>query len=270
MNLSKKLISGLVFFAVLSFSAFAQNDTNLPYFNKIVASGNVNIYIDQQNNQSVNIATDENKDKVLIYVRDSFLYVISKIYQPTDIYVNFNTIVYLEAKQNAIIEVVKNADIKNLIVKSDYSSKINLYVTSEAMSLIAIGSGIVNISGNIHYFNLQAKNATQVNAHLFSFVIDASLSDFADMDMKGNTDELNVQMTDESFMKATGLRSRIGNIEGNDFSEANVYVTESLKFVGKNSASLFFIGEPQKLDKTISKRADIYTTPENNSKYALK
>jgi|GEM_PF-6557880 len=270
MNLFKNLINGLVFYAVLSFSAFAQNGTTLPYFNKIVASGNVNIYIDQQNNQSVNIATDENKDKVLIYVRDSFLYVISKIYRPTDIYVNFNTLVYLEAKQNANIESVKNANIKNLIVKSDYSSKINLYVTSEAMSLVAIGSGIVNISGDIHYFKLQAKNATQINANLYSFVIDASLLNFADIEMKGKTDELNIQLSDESFLKATGLRSRICKVEGNDFSEANVYVTESLKFVGKKSASLFFTGEPQNLDKTISKRADIYTTPKNNSKYALK
>ncbi len=278
MNFVKALIEVLIFFAVMSFSAFAQNDNpqqnkgihNLPAFNKIVASGNVNIFVDQQNNQSISITTVENKDKVLIYVRDSFLYVISKIYQPTDIYINFRNLVYIEAKQSAKIEIVKNAELKNLIIKTDYSSKINLYATTESMSLIAMGSGILNISGDIHYLKLQAKNAVQVNALLFSFVVDVTLSDFADVELKGKTDELNVIMSDESFLKATGFRSRVCKVEGDNFSEANVCVTGSLEFVGKKSASLYFTGEPKTLNKIISKRADIYTTPDKSARYALK
>ncbi|MCD6367086.1 MAG: DUF2807 domain-containing protein, partial [Bacteroidales bacterium] len=267
MNFVKGLTSVLVFFAVLSFSAFAQNDNptqndgqdKLPYFNKIVASGNVNIFIDQQDEQQVNITTLANAGKVLIYVRDSFLYVISKIYQPTDIKVNFTDLVYLETKQNAKINVLKNANLKNLIVKTDYSSIINLYIETRSMSIIALGSGVINLSGNIHYLKMEAKNAVQLNASLFSFVVDATLSDFADIELKGKTDELNVEMTDESFLKATGLRTRICKVEGDNFSEANVCTTDSLEFVGKKSASLFFTGEPKALNKIISKRADIYT-----------
>jgi len=278
MNFVKGLTNVLVFFAVLSFSAFAQNDNpsqnngqdKLPYFNKIVASGNVNIFIDQQDEQQVDITTPANTGKVLIYVRDSFLYVISKIYQPTNIEINFTNIVYMETKQNAKIEVAKNVNLKNLIVKTDYSSKINLFIETESMSLIAIGSGIVNLSGNIHYLKIEAKNAIQINASLFSFVVDATLSDFSDIELKGKTDELNVEMSNESFLKASGLRTRICKVEGDNFSEANVYVTGSLEFIGKKSASLFFAGEPKTLNKIVSKRADIYTTPENNTKYALK
>ena len=274
MNLLKGLTSVLVFFAVLSFSVFAQNDTpaqnNLPYFNKIVTSGNINIFLDQQDTQKVSIGTLENSDKVLIYVRDSFLYVISKIYQPTDVYVNFTDLVYLESKQNAKIDVIKNVNLKNLIVKTDYSSTINLYIETESMSIIALGSGVINLSGDIHYLKMEAKNAIQINASLFSFVVDATLSDFADIELKGKTDELNVGMSDESFLKATGLRSRVCKVEGDNFSEANVCVTGSLEFVGKKSASLFFTGEPKTLNKIVSKRADIYTTHGENVKYALK
>ncbi len=279
MNFVKRLTGVLVFFAVLSFSVFAQNDNlaqnegqnNLPDFNKIVVLGNVNLFLDQQDTQSVTISTiPKYADKVLIYVRDSFLYVVSKIYQPVDVYVNFTDLVYLEAKQNAKMEVIKNVDLKNLIVKTDYSSEINLYIETESMSIIAMGSGVINLSGSIHYLKMEARDAVQVNASLFSFVVDGTLSNSADIQLNGQADELNIQMTDESFLQATRLHSRICKIEGNDFSEANVYVTEALYFTGKKSASLFFTGEPKTLNKVVSKRADIYTTPENNAKYALK
>lgn len=274
----KKIIKWLFFFAVLSFSVYAQNDNakqkvyndNLPFFNKIVVSGNIDLFLDQQNFQEVKILTKTNIDKVLIYVRNSTLYIVSKQYQSTNIYVSFTNLIYLEAVRNSKMEIVKNAELNNLIVKTDYNSIINLYVDSKSMSIIALGSGIINLSGNIHYLKLQAKDAVQFNASLFSFLVDASLYNFADIELKGITDELNVRMKDDSFLKAIGIQTHNCTIEGDNFSEASVYVIDTLTFEGKKSASLFFKGEPKVLNKITSKRAEIYTTYKNKTKYALK
>ena len=90
-----KVITGvLLLFAVLSLSAFAQNDNTsqnngqiLPPFNKITVNGNLNVLLDQQDFQSVKITSVENKDKILVYVSDSTLHIVSRIY---DIYFCYN------------------------------------------------------------------------------------------------------------------------------------------------------------------------------------
>lgn len=275
MNFLKKLTSLAIFFAVLSFSAFAQNDnqssSTLPYFNKIVVAGKINLNVDQEIQQSIEVQSPEKyNDRILIYVRDSFLFVVSKIYEPVTVNIFVNDLVYIEGKQNAKIELTKNLTFKNLIVKTDYGSIIDLYITSESMSLIALGSGIVNLSGNIHYLVLQAQEAIQINADLFSFIIDGKFSNAADIQIKGKTDEFNFVMEDECFIQAFELKSRICKITGTDYSEANVYVTDELDFTGKKAASLYFRGEPDTLKKNISRNAEILSTPENNIKYALK
>jgi len=275
----KKINLILVFFAVLSLSAFGQNDNNskikktinLKDFNKIVLDGRINLSIDQDQTNYVSFETKkENIDKIDIKVKNQTLFISSNSNSSIDIYCSFSNIYGIIGKHHANIKAIKNFETSKLAINLDYSSRANLYVTSNNLLLTATGEGVINFGGDIYNLILYCSNSVILNADLYTYVINGTIGDDADITLTGETDEISLNIKDDAYLKAFKLKTREANINATDYADACVNVNESLYFIGKKESSLYFKGNPKNINKDVSPDAMMQPYGYNKIKLAFK
>ncbi len=279
MRILKKLNLILGFFVVLSLSAFAQNDNNtkinktinLNNFNKIVLNGKINLLIDQNQSNYVSFKTKkENLSKIKIDVKDNILFISSDLNSSINIYCSFVSLYGITAKNNASIKTTKNFETNKLAINLDYSSNAYIYVTSNNLLLTASGEGVINFGGDVYNLILYCNNSIILNADLYAYVINGTIGDDAEVTLTGTTDELSLNVKNDSYLKAFGLITRETNINATDYADACVNASESLYFIGKKESSLYFKGNPKNINKDVSSGSLMQPYGYNKIKLAFK
>ncbi len=279
MKIIKKLNLILGFFAVLSLSAFGQNDNNskikktvnLNNFNQIVLDGKINLSIDQNQTAYVSFETKkENLDKIDIKIKDQTLFISSNLNSTTNIYCSFINLYGITGKNHANIEAVKNFETSKLAINLDYSSQANLYVTSNNLLLTATGEGVINFGGDVYNLIIYCSNSVILNADLYAYVINGTIGDDADITLTGETDEISLNIKNDAYLKAFELKTREANINATDYADVCVNANESLYFIGKKESSLYFKGNPKNINKDVSPNAIMQPYSYNKIKLAFK
>ena len=234
----------------------------------IVIKGNIQMFLDQDNEQSLFIeATSEAQNKVETKVIDKTLYVSSKSNDIVIANVFIKNLTYIKTQKGASFETLSNITLENLEVEAFDDSRIIIYTTSAELLFTAKGEGDIILSGVIDNLNLYIEGNIEFKSEIYAYVINAVIGDETNAKFIGETDELNANLKDDSYLQAFELKTRECNINSTDYSDACIYAYEVLNFKGEDESSLYFKGFPKNVSKKTM--ADSIMKSENNKKANL-
>lgn len=217
----KSTVIALILLAIIPFSSNAQtikgnekiktDVRSISGFNKLVVQGQAELYVTQESVENVKIEADENLIELLqTSVNNGVLYVIV----PSNI---------KKAKQ--ITVSVAYRSLKQIILMNEIELKSDRANSFDDIEIICGNNAKVN-------FEFTAKNAS-IKAH-----------DFSNVSLRGYTENLLVESTDDTELNAFDLQSDVCTVVGSGYAEISVNVKKSISIVMSGSSNLFLMGEP--------------------------
>ncbi len=146
--------------------AGAQESTVLPDYDRIRASGNVNISLHQADRFSFYTdATTEEKKDIEAYVENRTLFLKGKAkLKNIDVKVYFKDLKSIELQGVVKAEAPDTLNLTLLQIKADGVSKVKFMVNAEQIKASADGASEIVLSGNCSSFNADANGAASVKA----------------------------------------------------------------------------------------------------------
>lgn len=180
-------------------------------FSKLVVQGQADLYLTQEPTENVKIEADENLLELFqTSVNNGVLYVIV----PTNI-----------KKLRQITISVAYRDLKQIILMNEVELKSDRPNNFDEIDIICGNSSKVN-------FEFMAKSA-----HIRAM-------DFSSVSLRGYTENLLVESSDDTEFNAFDLQSDNCTVVGSGYAEISVNVKKSISIVMSGNSNLYLLGEP--------------------------
>lgn len=162
-------------------------------FNEISISGNIKVFILQDNEEKVWIKIDENlKDHLITETRKNVLrvYTQKRIFSDQiEVYISFSELEKIRVSESASLFSLEPFDLNELILKASTASNIELSGKFEKLIIDLNTSSALNISGETEFLNLSTSTAAKLNANdlkVTNCIVNASTASVVNVFVKDN------------------------------------------------------------------------------------
>jgi hypothetical protein len=129
--------------------------------------------------------------------------------------------------------------------------KINISGTSlKDLELSGACTFVANGELKTDSLNIESSGASKIEMHLSSKAVSASIGGASNLNLSGNAKSLRTTVSGASTLKAYDLKTSIANVTASGASSAQVYVTDKLTSKSSGASSVKYKGEPKDVDQT--------------------
>jgi hypothetical protein len=187
-------------------------------FSEIDAGGMFKIILEQSNQESLKIETDEN---LMPLIRTKVL--------------------------NNVLKISSDRPIRN-------SKNLNIYITFRDIHKISVSGACSVISRDdlkLDELTIDGSGATEIDIRLISQRFDADLSGANEVRLSGETGVFELELSGASKIRAFDFIAQEVRIEASGAADANVYAEKHLNARASGAASIKYMGNPS-IDQHIS------------------
>ena len=155
-------------------------------------------------------------------------------------------------EQIAEMDIEQVSDLLVLTAKGNsdrYRPK--LYITSPSLSQVSLNNAenAKIIGFEEERFMLKNEGNNRIRAFIKADQLDLILDGRREADIAGEVDRLTLLMDDDPILDASGLEAGVARIEADDFREAKLFVTDTLRYDVSNRSRLEVQGNPVEIDE---------------------
>ncbi|HBF87749.1 MAG TPA: hypothetical protein DDX39_03820 [Bacteroidales bacterium] len=211
--------------------------------------GNFNLYVFEGNSDVIVIETDSLSNQLLkTNVHDSTLFIssIQKVKEGRAINI------FLTTRKLKTLTAVGNSDLTfypyvadNIHISLPESdSDLKLKTTTNSFNCTLSGYGFIIINGYYNDLTATITDEVSLTLNVLTNNLTCNIQDFGFAILNGTTQIFNVNMEDESYMKAFNMYAVTCNIDISGIGEAHVNVVETMNVTARNDSQVKYRGTP--------------------------
>lgn len=220
---------------------------NLPAFNAITLNDDLDIFLQKGNTEGYQLTADDNLIDVLKFrVVDSTL-IITSFYKITgkkklDIVIKYYDLNEITVNDGRI-RMQDKIDTDELTVRTTGSAKLELNANASVMDIVMDGnsSGDFNLEGDS--LNITLKNRIDVGIYAVSETNIITLQDNASAKMDGSCINMQVNLSNNSNLKAQKLMADLVNANLEGSPTARIYAKETLELSSSGASKTYLSGD---------------------------
>lgn len=240
---------------------------NISGFTAISVGSAIDLYIVQGNDFKVEVKADSNvidfvktavKDKHLIIgYTESLSFAKNTKMVGTKVYVTLPDISGVRASAASDVYLKSNITADKLLISGSSAADFDLGtydIECNELRILASSSsdiegGVFNCKGKV---SIEASSASDIESYIVADVIKISSSSASDVDVAGSVNVLKTNVSSGSKIDAAQMKSIAVSANASSGSSIVVNAVESLDASASSGASIYYIGSPKEISRSVS------------------